>query len=93
MLVWCDYYSKNSDKGKYVCSGYGMVFNTRGSWSFGNDFARKVLIFDVDNSSPSDTDYRKNNILVLGLGPTDDIHGSVGAAKKKIKIIFSKETI
>ena len=31
--------------------GYGMAFDGTGSWSFGNDFARNVVIFGVDNSS------------------------------------------
>ena len=32
-----------------------MVFEGAGSWSFGNDFARNVVIFGVDNSSSSHT--------------------------------------
>ena len=35
----------------YVFSGYGIIFDRLSSWSFGNDFARNVLIFGVDNSS------------------------------------------
>ena len=41
---------KNSNKEKYVYSGYGITFDSAGSWSFGNDFARNVTIFGVDNS-------------------------------------------
>ena len=32
---------KNSDQAKYVYSGYGITFDSAGSWSFDNDFARK----------------------------------------------------
>ena len=28
---------KNGDKGKWVCSGYGIVFDGAGSWNFVND--------------------------------------------------------
>ena len=70
-------------------SRYVITFDRLGSWSFGNDFARKALIFGVDNSSSSHTDNRKNNFLVLGEGPTDDINSSIGEAKKKFNINFS----
>ena len=75
---------KNSDKSKYI------AFGGAGSWSFGNDFTRYVVIFGVDNSLSSHTDNRKNNFLVLGEGLTDDINGSTGTAEKKFSIKFSK---
>ena len=34
----------NSDKSNYVYSGCRGAFDVLGSWSFGNDFARNVLI-------------------------------------------------
>ena len=42
---------KNSDKEKYVYRGYRITFDSAGSWSFYNNFARNVIIFGVDNSS------------------------------------------
>ena len=57
---------KNSDKEKYMYSGYGITFDSTGSWSFSNDTARNVIIFGVDNSSSSQTENRKNKFLVLG---------------------------
>ena len=74
---------KNSDKEKYVYSGYGITFNSTDWWSFHNDTARNVITFGVDNSSSSHADNHKNNFLVLGLGPTFRI-------KKKISINFTK---
>ena len=56
-------------------------------WSFGNDFTRNVVIFDVDNSSSSHIDNHKNIFLGLGGRPTDDINGSVGT--KSFLLIFS----
>ena len=57
---------KNSDKEKYVYSGYGILFNSAASWSFDNDIAKNITLFGVDNSSSSHADNRKNNFLVLG---------------------------
>ena len=36
---------KNSDKEKYVYSGYRITFHSVGSWSFGDNLARNVIIF------------------------------------------------
>ena len=46
---------KNSDEEKFVYSGYGILFDGKGSWSFGNDYAKNVVNFGVDNSSSSYT--------------------------------------
>ena len=56
---------KNSDKEKYVYSGYGITFDSAGSWSFDNDFARNVISFGGDNSSLSHSHNRKNNFLMF----------------------------
>ena len=50
---------------------------------FGNDLARNVIIFGVDNSLSSHTDNLKNDFLILGEGPTFCINGSFGASEKK----------
>ena len=34
-----------SDKEEYAYSGYVITFDTAGSWSFGHDFDRNVVIF------------------------------------------------
>ena len=41
---------KNSNEEKYVYSGHGVTFDSEGSWSFDNDFARNVITSGVDNS-------------------------------------------
>ena len=69
-----------------------MAFDGAGSPSFGNDFARNVIIFDIDNSSSSHTDNRKNNFLVLGAGPIRDINDSTGSTEKKLVSILVKQT-
>ena len=45
-------------------SGYGIAFYSAGSWNFDDEFARNVVIFNVDNSSSSWTD-SFNNFLIL----------------------------
>ena len=67
---------KNSDKHKYVYSGYGVAFYEAGSWSFGNYYLKIVIIFGVDNSSSSHTYNRKNHFLILGEWSTFVINGS-----------------
>ena len=52
---------KNSDKGKYVHSGYEITFDSAGAWSFVNGFARNVVIFSADNSPSYHADNCKNN--------------------------------
>ena len=47
---------KNSDNEKYVSSGYGITFDSAGSWSFDDDFAKNVISLGVDNSSSSYSD-------------------------------------
>ena len=44
---------KNSDKEKWLDNGYRIAFDKKGTWRFGNDYARNVIIFGVDNSSSS----------------------------------------
>ena len=72
---------KNIGKEEWVYSGYGRAFDATGSWSFGNDFARNVIIFGFDNSPLSHTDIRKSNLLILGEGPTYGINGSFSKAR------------
>ena len=44
--------------GKVVYSGYGIAFDGKGEWGFGNDLARNVIIFGVDNSVSSHANNR-----------------------------------
>ena len=60
---------KNSDKGKYAFSEYWITFDSSGSWSF-NDTAGNVITFCVHNSSSSNADNSRKNILELVEGST-----------------------
>ena len=81
---------KNSDKEKYVYSGYRITFDSAGSWSFDNDLARDVIVFGTDNSSTSHSDNFKNNFLILVEVPTYGINGRFESPEKNININFAK---
>ena len=40
-------------------NGRGIAFDRKGSWSFGDNVSRNVLVFVVDNSSSSHIDNQK----------------------------------
>ena len=81
---------KTNDKEKYVYSGYGIAFNGKNQWSFGNYYARNVVTFGVDTSSSSHIDNCKNKFSVLGEGDTFGINGRFGAPEKKFTINFTE---
>ena len=66
----------------YGYSSYGIGFDRRSSFSFqGGGFGQNVLIFGVDMSFSAHIDYKKNNILVLGKGPTQALEHTSTAEK------------
>ena len=71
-------------------SGRRITFDSACSWSFDNGTARNVIIYDVDSISSSHVDNRKNNCLILSLGPTYEINGKFDSAEKKYSINFTK---
>ena len=76
---------KNSDKEKYVYSGYGMKLDNAGSQSFDNNFAKNIILLGVHKSSSSHSENWKNNFLVLGEVPTYGIDGSFESPGKKVQ--------
>ena len=78
-------------KNKYLQRRYGAAFDGASFWSFVNYFASNVVIFGVDNSSPTHNDNYKNSLLqVLSKRTTDDINDSAAAAEKKFSVNFRK---
>ena len=71
-------------------NGYGIAFDGKDKWNFGNDSAWNVLIFGVGNSSSPHTNNGKKDFLLLGEGDTFDISSSFGGPEKKSSINFSK---
>ena len=71
-------------------SGYGTTFDSAGAWSFGNDDARNVVIFRIDNNSSSHAHIHKKNVLVLSEGQTFGINGSFGSVKGLLLILVKQ---
>ena len=67
-------------------SGNGITLDGAGCRNFGNDFAKNIVTFRVDNSLSSYADSRKSRksrkFLVLGEGPPYGINGSFGSPGK-----------
>ena len=57
--------ARNTIKRKFFYNGQRLAFDAAGSWNFGNNFGRNVVIFGNDNSSSIHTDNCKINLLVL----------------------------
>ena len=74
--------TKNADIDKYGYSGYEIGFDRRSSFSFpGSRFGQNALIFGADMSSSAHIDNKKKDILVLGIGPTQELEHSLTAEK------------
>ena len=76
---------KNSDK-------YEIKFDTAGSCSFDNKFARNVISFSVDNSLSSHADNCKNNFLVLMKVQLMVLMEALDHQRKSFVLILLKET-
>ena len=50
---------RNTDKSKFTDNGRGITCHGEDIWCLGIDFARNVVIFDLDNTSSSHTDDKK----------------------------------
>ena len=76
--------TKNADIEKYKYSVYATGFDRRLSFSFpSGGFGQNVLIFGVDMSTSTHIDNKKNDILVLGRGPTQGLESTFTAEKNR----------
>ena len=73
---------KNSDKEKYVHNGYGIAFDGKGKWSFGNDLAKNVIVFGVDKKWIFNFRWRSKFLVLM----KDLVH-----QKKKLILILLKQ--
>ena len=74
-------------------SGYGIAFDGKYEWNFGNVSASCVTIFGVDNSSSSHTDNCKNGFLVLSWGDAFHINRRFDTLEKKSSINYSINSV
>ena len=82
--------TKHVDIDQYKYSGYGIGFDRKGEFSFGNGFGRNCIIFGVDMSSSVHVDNKKKDILILGKGPTQGLDGTTLTAEKLYSINFAE---
>ena len=74
--------TKHVDIDQYKYSGYGVGFDRKAEFSFGNGFDRNCIIFGVDMSSSVHVDNKKKDILILGKGPTQGLDGTTLTAEE-----------
>ena len=81
--------TKNADVDKYKYSGYGIGFDSRGSFSHpsGGD-GKNAIIFRADRSSSVYANNKGNNVLVLGKDFTQGINGTTIYVEKCIRLIL-----
>ena len=74
--------TKNSEIDKYRFSGYGIEFDGIGRFSFpGGGVGQNLLICGADMSSSAYIDNKKNDILVVGIGPTQGLEQTLTVEK------------
>ena len=82
--------TKNADINKCRYSGYGIVFDRKGSFSFpGGGFGQNVIIFGADMNSSPHIDNKGKDILILGYGPTQGLGEHSLTAEKVYWINFT----
>ena len=81
--------TKNADIDKYEYSGYGIGFDSRGSFSHpsGGD-GSNVIIFEADMSSSVHANNKTRSILVLGKDFMQGIDNTIIYAEKCIQLIL-----
>ena len=69
-------------------SGYGIGFDSGGSFSLsdGTGFDKNVIIFGADMSLSLHVDNRKQDILILGKGPTQGLDDTTLTAEEEYSI-------
>ena len=82
--------TKNVDIDQYKYSGYGIDFDRKGQFSFGNGFVRNCIIFGADMSSSVHVDNKKKDILILVQGLTQELDGTTLTAEKLYSINFTE---
>ena len=74
--------TKYTDIVQYKYYRYGIGFDRKGHFPFGNGVGRNIIIFGADKSSSVHLDNKKKYILILGKGPTLGLDGITLTAEK-----------
>ena len=82
---------KNAHIDKSKCSGYIISFDRRGIFSFPTGgFGCNAITFGVDMSSSVHADSKKEDILILGEGPTQGLDDTALIGEKNYSINFTE---
>ena len=82
--------TKNADIDKYRYSGYGIGFDSRGSFTHSSGgYGRNVIIFGADLSSSKHANNKARSILVLGRDFIQGIDGTTIYAEKTYSTNFT----
>ena len=73
--------TKNADIDKHKYSGYGIGFDRRNVYLFGDGFGRNVITFGVNMSSSVHIDNKGEYILISCEGPTQGLENKLTAEK------------
>ena len=82
--------TKHVDIDQYKYSRYGIGFDRKGEFLFGNGFRRNVKIFGADMNSSVHANNRTKNILVLGKDFIQGLDNTTIYAEKLYSINFDK---
>ena len=82
--------TKNMDIDKFKYKGFGIGFDRRARFSFGNGTGQNVIIFGVNMSSSIHVDNKGKGILILEKGPTQGVGNSSLTAEKLYSINFAE---
>ena len=81
-----------TDTDKYICSGYGLGFDSTGQFSHAQGgMARNRIIFGVNSSKSVHATNKTQNILILGHGLTQKVNNTTIYAEKTYSPNFSAE--
>ena len=82
--------TKKLDIDKYKYSGYGIGFDRKGEFSFGNGFGQNIIILGADMSSSVHASNKTKNNLVLGKDFTQGLDYTTIYAEKFYSTNFTK---
>ena len=81
---------KNPDIDKYKYSGYGIGFDRKGEFPFGNEFGRNQTVPGAFMSNSVHANNRTKNILVLGKDFMQELDNSTIYSEKLYSINFTQ---
>ena len=83
--------TKDADNSNYKYSGYGICFDRKSYFTFGNIInGKNIRIFGCDMSFSSHANNKVNNIYVLGKGFVQQINGTTIYAEDIYKHNFTE---